>query len=61
MPCYPYRWIVYLDEVPDSFGRRSFEYHRLDTYFPGHPDGEHRMDVHGQCFFANPSTVVELR
>lgn len=39
---------------PDRAGRFSYFVHWLDDYHPGHPEGEHRLGLRGQIFFADP-------
>jgi len=43
---------------PDELGRRSFTLTWLADYHPGHPDGEDRIDVRGQCFYADPEQYI---
>ena len=38
----------------DTMGRSEFMLLWMDSYFPGHPDGEHQIRERGQCFFADP-------
>lgn len=60
MPCFPYRWIVFLDKGPDVDGRRLFELHHLHTYFPGNPLGERKLDVHSIIQKASPLPILKL-
>jgi hypothetical protein len=45
----------------DVFGRCHFSLHWVDSYFPGHPDGEHIVRERGQHFHADPHAYGHLR
>jgi hypothetical protein len=45
----------------DVFGRCHFSLHWMDSYFPGHPDGEHIVRERGQHFHADPHAYGHLR
>lgn len=37
-----------------SDGQRPYTIYWVADYHPGHPVGEYRTDIRGQCYFANP-------
>lgn len=39
----------------DDRGRARFTLYWVADYQPGHPDGEQRRVIRGQCFYADPT------
>lgn len=44
--------VAVIHSGPDGQGRYGFTKFWRATYHPGHPDGEHRLAVRGQGYFA---------
>lgn len=51
---WPGPWIESISTHGDSLGRWHYAVYWVSDYHPGHPDGEHRIAIRGQNFFANP-------
>lgn len=50
--------------VPNSrnkFGEYEFTLYWRANYHPGHPEGENRLAVRGQCYLARPETYPNVR
>ena len=58
---WPGPWIENISTHGDSRGRWHYAIYWVDDYHPGHPNGEHRIAIRGQHFFANPVEMGHQR